>query len=133
MIKDQEGRTRGFALKVAESLEDLEDPNEVAKSDKSEDDDVNESDKREAIRRKRDLEIFVGGLPYNADETEVKTFFKDKGVSSVSCRLLRNESGESKGIAFVLCLDDRAVKKALHLDGEKFGSRSLKINLAARN
>lgn len=36
-IKEQEGRTRGYSLKVAESLVDLEDPNEVAKSDKSED------------------------------------------------------------------------------------------------
>lgn len=92
-VKEQEGRTKGFSLKVAESLEDLEDPNEVAKSDRSEDEEVNESDKREAIRRKRDLEIFVGGLPYNADENEVKTFFKDKGVSSVSTRLLRNDNG----------------------------------------
>ena len=53
-------------------------------------------------------------------------------MSSVSARLLRNDSGESRGVAFVLCLDDRAVKRALTLDGEKFGSRSLKINLAAR-
>lgn len=74
----------------------------------------------------------MGGLPYNADETEVKTFFKSKGVSSVSARLLRNDNGESRGVAFVLCLDDKAVKRALTLDGEKFGSRSLKINLAAR-
>jgi hypothetical protein len=41
------------------------------------------------------------------------------------------DQGESRGIAFVLCADDKSLKKALSLNGEKFGARTIKINVAA--
>ena len=34
-VKEQQGRAKGFTLDIAKSLEDLEDPNEVPKSERS--------------------------------------------------------------------------------------------------
>jgi hypothetical protein len=45
--------------------------------------------KRDAFKRRRDLEIFVGGLPYNADENEITEFFRSKKVTTVGTRVLR--------------------------------------------
>jgi len=87
--------------------------------------------KRDALKRRRELEIFVGGLPYNADENEITEFFRSKKVTTVSTRTLKSDQGESRGIAFVLCADDKSLKKALSLNGEKFGARTIKINVAA--
>lgn len=43
-----------------------------------------------------------------------------------------DDKGESKCVGFGLCLDKDSVKRALSLDGDKFGSKSLRINLASK-
>ena len=35
-------------------------------------------------------------------------------------------------MGFALCLDRESVRRALDLDGEKLGAKSLRINLAAK-
>jgi hypothetical protein len=45
--------------------------------------------KRDAFKRRRELEIFVGGLPYNADDNEITEFFRSKKVTTVSTRTLK--------------------------------------------
>ena len=40
--------------------------------------------------------------------------------------------GESKCVGFGLCLDDDNMRRALRLDGERFGSKTLRINKAGK-
>jgi len=35
-------------------------------------------------------------------------------------------------VAFGLCLDKDSVNRALNLDGDRFGSKTLRVNLAAK-
>lgn len=84
------------------------------------------------MRNKRDWEIFIGSLPSNSDERELEDYFRSKGIRITNIRILRNEQGESKCVAFGLCLDSESIKKALRLDGERFGTKTLRINRAAK-
>lgn len=61
--------------------------------------------------------MFIGSLPSNADERELEDFLRSKGVRVTNVRVLRNDQGESKCVAFALCLDSESAKKALRLDG----------------
>lgn len=54
------------------------------------------------------------------------------GSSEVIFILFLDDQGESKCVAFGLCLDSESVKKALRLDGERFGTKTLRINRAAK-
>lgn len=47
----------------------------------------------DAMRNKRDLEIFIGSLPPNCDERELKEYFKSKKVKVANIRILRNDKG----------------------------------------
>lgn len=82
----------------------------------------------EALRNKRDWEIFIGSLPANADEKELKEYFKSKKIKVTNIRILRNDKGESKCVGFALCLSEDSVAKALQLDGERFGAKPIRIN-----
>lgn len=44
----------------------------------------------DAMRNKRDLEIFIGSLPPNCDERELKEYFKSKKVKVANIRILRS-------------------------------------------
>ena len=43
-----------------------------------------------------------------------------------------DDKGDSKCVGFGLCIDKDSVKRALNLDGDKFGTKSLRINLASK-
>lgn len=59
--------------------------------------------KRYAMDNKNELEIFIGGVPYEMDENSIRKFFKEKGVNLFLVRLLKDQKGFSKGIGFGLC------------------------------
>lgn len=59
--------------------------------------------KKYAIENKHELEIFIGGVPYEMEEHTLKDFFKEKGVNLFLVRILKDEKGFSKGIGFGLC------------------------------
>jgi hypothetical protein len=44
------------------------------------------------MRNKRDFEIFIGSLPPNADEKEIKEYFKSKKIKVANIRLLRSKN-----------------------------------------
>jgi hypothetical protein len=41
-----------------------------------------------------------------------------------------DDRGESKCVGFGLCLDEESTRRALKLDGERFGTKTLRINRA---
>ena len=55
------------------------------------------------MENKHDLEVFIGGVPYEMEEDTLKDFFRDNGASLFLVRILKDEKGFSKGIGFGLC------------------------------
>ena len=75
--------------------------------------------------------LYVGNLPFTADESELREMFERHGkVSSVSI-ISDRETGRSRGFGFVEFEDDSAVSAAIEaLDGVDFGGRALRVNEA---
>ena len=54
------------------------------------DEDFDDREVRNAMRNKREFELFIGSLPSNADERELSEFFKKKKVKITNLRVLRS-------------------------------------------
>ncbi len=74
--------------------------------------------------------IYIGNLPFSADEAEVKGLFEAYGsVNSVNL-ITDRDTGRLRGFGFVEMDDADAAKAIESLDGQDFGGRSLKVNEA---
>ena len=74
--------------------------------------------------------IYVGNLPYNANEDEVSELFSRYGeVASVSL-VTDRETGRPRGFGFVEMPADDADEAISALDGKDMGGRQLRINEA---
>jgi len=74
--------------------------------------------------------IYVGNLPYTANEDEVRDLFSQYGeVVSVSLATDR-ETGRPRGFGFVEMPADDADDAIGALDGKDMGGRQLRINEA---
>ena len=75
--------------------------------------------------------IYVGGLPYSAQEDELRQMFEAHGqVSSVDI-ISDRYTGQAKGFAFVEMADDGEAQKAMDaLNGSPMGGRTLTVNEA---
>lgn len=77
------------------------------------------------------MKLYVGNLPYNTSEDDLKELFGAHGnVTSVSL-ISDRETGRSKGFGFVEFENDDEAKKAIDaLHGQDFGGRALVVNEA---
>ncbi len=77
------------------------------------------------------MKLYVGNLPYNTSEDDLKELFGAHGtVASVSL-INDRETGRSKGFGFVEFENDDEAKKAIDaLHGQDFGGRALVVNEA---
>jgi RNA recognition motif-containing protein len=77
------------------------------------------------------MNIYVGNLPYQITEDELKTAFEEYGeVASVKI-VIDRETGRSKGFAFVEMSDDTKGSSAIEeLDGAELLGRTLRVNEA---
>jgi RNA recognition motif-containing protein len=74
--------------------------------------------------------IYIGNLPYEAEESEVKQLFSTYGeVLSVALPTDR-ETGRARGFGFIEMSTEDASKAISALDGSDFGGRSLNVNEA---
>lgn len=75
--------------------------------------------------------IYVGNLPYNTSEDDLKNMFSSHGdVSSVKI-ITDRFSGQSRGFGFVeMSVQDEAQQAIDALNGETVSGRKLKVNLA---
>ncbi|KAJ1665278.1 Eukaryotic translation initiation factor 4B [Coemansia sp. RSA 1813] len=72
---------------------------------------------------------FVGNLPLDTDEMQVRQMFGDSGISSV--RLIRNrETDRLKGFGYVEFETADALKSAVAKDGSELGGRALRIDVS---
>jgi len=74
--------------------------------------------------------IYVGNLPFSADEAAVRTLFSQHGnVESVSLPVDR-DTGRPRGFGFVEMSQDDAARAIQSLNGYSMGGRPLRVNEA---
>lgn len=77
------------------------------------------------------MDIYVGNLPYDAGEQEVKTAFEAFGTVDSVKIIIDRETGRSKGFAFVSMANAEEGQTAIkELDGSEINGRQIKVNEA---
>jgi RNA recognition motif-containing protein len=76
--------------------------------------------------------LFVGNLPYAANETDVQNFFADNGVTVDSVTVMRDRfTGQARGFGFVEINDDSAAQRAVDAcHGKDLMGRAVVVNEA---
>ncbi len=76
--------------------------------------------------------LFVGNLPYSANETDVQNFFSSQGVTVDSVTVMRDRfTGQARGFAFVEINDDGAAARAIETcHGQELMGRGVVVNEA---
>ena len=76
--------------------------------------------------------LFVGNLPYSANETDVQGFFEGSGVSIDNVTVMRDRfTGQARGFGFVEISDDSAASRAVDAcNGKELMGRALVVNEA---
>lgn len=76
--------------------------------------------------------LFVGNLPYSANETDLQNFFADNGVAIDSVTVMRDKfTGQARGFGFVEINDDSAAQRAVDsCHGKELMGRTLVVNEA---
>jgi RNA recognition motif-containing protein len=76
--------------------------------------------------------LFVGNLPYSANETDVQNFFADAGVAIDSVTVMRDRfTGQARGFGFVEINDDAAALQAVDAcHGRDLMGRAVVVNEA---
>lgn len=86
-------------------------------------------------RREGRLDIFMGNLPFDANDGSIKQWIEKNGVtaSDIEVRMVMDkETGTQKGFAFASTYDKSVLDKIVALNGKMFNSRALRINEAAQ-
>ncbi len=75
--------------------------------------------------------IYVGNLPYNTTEDDLRTLFAQAGTVSSVALIKDRDTGQSKGFAFVEMSSQVEAEKAIQtFNGYTMANRPLKVNLA---
>jgi RNA recognition motif-containing protein len=76
--------------------------------------------------------LFVGNLPYAANETDVQNFFTGHGVTVDTVTVMRDRfTGQSRGFGFVEIHDDASAQKAVdHCHSQELMGRAVVVNEA---
>lgn len=75
--------------------------------------------------------IYVGNLPYSADNGQLTRLFSTFGDVTEASVVMDRESGRSKGFGFVQLSSDAAARSAItSLDGTLLDNRTIRVNEA---
>jgi len=76
--------------------------------------------------------LYVGNLPYSADEEQLKTLFSEEGRQVTEVRIVTDrDTGRPRGFAFVEMGTQADADAAVNaLNGKDFGGRALTVNEA---
>ena len=81
------------------------------------------------ITRTRNMDIYVGNLPYTATEEDVTDLFAAYGPVERVKIITDRETGRSKGFAFVTLGDQSQLNASIEaLNGQDFQGRALRVN-----
>lgn len=74
--------------------------------------------------------VYVGNLPFSISEERLRELFSQFG-SVASVKIITDETGRSKGFAFVeFASDDEAASAADNLNGTDLEGRNIKVEVA---
>ncbi len=75
--------------------------------------------------------IYVGNLPYTADNQQLADLFRVFGVVVEATVVIDRATGQSKGFGFVQMATDEEAQNAINaLNGTMFGNRTIRVNEA---
>jgi RNA recognition motif-containing protein len=76
--------------------------------------------------------LFVGNLPYTANETDVQNFFADNGIAVDSVTVMRDRfTGQARGFGFAEINDDAIANNAVDAcHGKELMGRTVVVNEA---
>ena len=87
------------------------------------------------MKRKGRYDIFVGNLPYNADEVKLKEWFEKNGMKNKEFDVriaLDKDTGKPRGFGFVSVFNKDDIGDVIKLNGKEFNFRKLIINEAKK-
>ena len=77
------------------------------------------------------MNIYVGNLPYDLNEEEIKAMFGEFGQVSTVTLITDRESGRPKGFGFVEMADDAQGQAAIAaLNGKEIKGRTVRVDKA---
>lgn len=103
----------------------------VPESD-DEEDEVGESSVPAAAPNKQFLKVFVGNVPYTAEEASVRSIFEKCGDIAFF-EMPLNDRFKPKGLAYITFTNEKSVNAALKLEGQDMGGRPLIVKLCTRD
>jgi RNA recognition motif-containing protein len=77
--------------------------------------------------------LYVGNLPFDADEAALRKLFESGGRSVTDVKLVTDRTtGQPRGFGFVEMATEAEAQAAIsELNGAEFGGRSLRVDIAA--
>jgi len=84
-----------------------------------------------SVQAGEELTVFVGGIPFSCTEDTLRKDFSECGEIEVM-KVPLNEEGNPKGFAFITYKTKEGVEAACKFDGEAYGGRTLKVNVAGQ-
>ena len=76
------------------------------------------------------MRIYVGNLPFSADEAQVRTMFEQHGTVESVALINDRETGRPRGFGFVEMPRPDAQRAIQALNGKDMGGRPLRVNEA---
>lgn len=77
------------------------------------------------------MNIYVGNLPFNTDDDELREMFEAHGQVSSASVIKDRETGRSRGFGFVEMPDATLAQAAIEaMNGADIGGRPLRVNEA---
>lgn len=75
--------------------------------------------------------LYVGNLPFSADDSSIKELFSKSGTVTSASVIHDKETGRSKGFGFIEMSSEQEAATAIeNLNGKELEGRALKVNLA---
>ena len=74
--------------------------------------------------------LYVGNLPYTVEEAQLRDLFGEYGEIQDLALIMDRDTGRPKGFAFITFATQQAAETALKLNGQDFGGRPLRVNMA---
>jgi RNA recognition motif-containing protein len=75
--------------------------------------------------------LYVGNISYSTTEDELRDLFTPHGEVVEAKVVYDRDTGRSRGFGFVEMADDGAADAAISaLDGQEFGGRNIRVNVA---
>lgn len=134
VVEDVEGEKKDKKKKSKSEPAPEESPeeDEAATEEKAEEEAATEEKAEEpkAEGAEECLTVFVGGLPWSAEEETVKKDFEECGEMTRFAFLTDRETGRPKGSCFIDYATTEGVKKALEFNETDYGGRTIYVREA---